>query len=534
MTLFNSYSSADAPILTLLKYLSVNIHPDKIVEEMEKHPDNPSLLAISDVLSNFNIDNLAFKAEIDELSQVPCPFIAHTKTDDGDSIVVVNRLEKNHIYFSTEKWNKKRLTIEEFNIIFTGTVLAVEPPSKSDTASSITFNSIINSIKNPAIGIVLIFMLLMAVYYHTGYFSYLSIKLLLITLLKSAGLVTSCLLLLQSLDKNNPVLQKFCNINGKTNCNAILSSKAAIVFNGLTWSDIGFGYFAGTWLLILFGGNSPLMLQILLFLNIVSLPYTFYSIYYQAIIAKQWCVFCCTIQAILWLEFIPLMSQTPLPYQGEGVHLREITTVFICLFLPFVLWGLLKQMLLKLMQIKPLKNQLTGFKYNLELFNKILNDQPRYPLPDEEWAIILGNTEADNIITMVTNPFCSPCAETHRFLDDLLDKRESIQIRIVFAAENADTDQRTLVSRHLMALNLSSDKRIVKNALNAWYEQKHKSYDSWARHYPVELIEADFYKLDKQRNWCKMADVTVTPTILLNGYRLPDQYQLKDLKYMLD
>jgi len=31
-----------------------------------------------------------------------------------------------------------------------------------------------------------------------------------------------------------------------------------------------------------------------------------------------------------------------------------------------------------------------------------------------------------------------------------------------------------------------------------------------------------------------MAKVTATPTMLLNGYRLPDLYQLPDLKYMLE
>jgi hypothetical protein len=31
-----------------------------------------------------------------------------------------------------------------------------------------------------------------------------------------------------------------------------------------------------------------------------------------------------------------------------------------------------------------------------------------------------------------------------------------------------------------------------------------------------------------------MAEVTATPTMLLNGYRLPNPYQLPDLKYMLE
>jgi hypothetical protein len=66
------------------------------------------------------------------------------------------------------------------------------------------------------------------------------------------------------------------------------------------------------------------------------------------------------------------------------------------------------------------------------------------------------------------------------------------------------------------------------------YEQKQKSYDAWAKVYPVHLNEAEYYKIDKQKDWCQLAEVTATPTLLLNGYRLPDLYLLPDLKYMLE
>ena len=47
-------------------------------------------------------------------------------------------------------------------------------------------------------------------------------------------------------------------------------------------------------------------------------------------------------------------------------------------------------------------------------------------------------------------------------------------------------------------------------------------------------VEQFHQKMDKQKAWCEMAEVTATPTMLLNGYRLPDLYQLPDLKYMLE
>jgi len=31
-----------------------------------------------------------------------------------------------------------------------------------------------------------------------------------------------------------------------------------------------------------------------------------------------------------------------------------------------------------------------------------------------------------------------------------------------------------------------------------------------------------------------MADITVTPTILINGYKLPSIYHLEDIRYLLN
>jgi uncharacterized membrane protein len=241
------------------------------------------------------------------------------------------------------------------------------------------------------------------------------------------------LLLVQSIDSNNPLVQKLCGSSGgKTNCNSILSSKAATVFKGLTWSEVGFFYFTGTWLALLFSGGSSTLLEVLALMNLVSLPYTVYSIYFQARIAKQWCVLCCTVQALLWLEFISLAAFFKITLTPP--NLIEWSTLFICLLLPVVLWVVLKPLILKAQQLQSLKQQLKKFKYNTELFGAVLAAQPKYTLPDEEWSIVLGNVEANNIITMVSNPYCQPCSRMHKVLDELMMYRGDIQARIIFTA----------------------------------------------------------------------------------------------------
>jgi uncharacterized membrane protein len=392
---------------------------------------------------------------------------------------------------------------------------------------------VLKQIKTPVLFAIALLLLATSLVFHTGYFNAFSWQLALLTLFKTAGLITSILLLIQSVDSNNPLIQVLCQTQGKTDCNAILSSKAAKALWGFSWSEIGFFYFASTWLLLLFGGTSAAVWQTVVLLNFVSLPYTFYSIYHQARVAKQWCVLCCTVQALLWLEFIDVVFTHPVFGQG-WTDVAALSTIFICLSSPVILWLSLKPLFFKLQQLPPLKQQLRKFKYNAELFNKMLTEQPKYTLPDESWSIVLGNAEAETVITMVSNPYCPPCSKTHQLLDDLLNERTDIQARIVFTANNDERDRKTPISRHLMALNDSADRATIKQALHDWYEQKQKSYEAWASVYPVELRESGFYKIDKQRDWCLMAEVTATPTLLLNGYRLPELYQLSDLKYMME
>jgi uncharacterized membrane protein len=522
-----------AAVTKLLKYLEINIDADIVNAELEKHPDYPSLLSVSDVLTTLKIENSAFRLSFDELVNILCPFVTHT-TANGGEFWVVNQISDNHVFVSSEKWNRHKLTVEEFKQAFSGVVLIAEPSSTFSTTK--TFKTRLSAIKSTAIAIGALLLLAGSLFFHTGYFVNLNWQTLLLTVFKSAGVATSILLLVQSIDSNNPLIQVLCQTKGKTNCNAILSSKAAQVFEGLTWSEVGFFYFSGTWLLLLFGGGSIAIWHALALLNFVSLPYTVYSIYYQARIAKQWCVLCCTIQALLWLEFIPLIiyvNKSPIAF-GTTWTWAAFSAVLISLSIPVILWIMLKPLLLKEQQLQPLKEQLRKFKYNTELFGKLLADQRGYAQPNEDWTIVMGNAEASTIITMVTNPYCPPCAKTHKILDELIERNDNLQARIVFTATNNDDDIKTPVSRHLMALNELADKAVVKQALNDWYGQKQKDYKEWAKVYPVQLDEANYHKLDKQNDWCQMAEVTFTPTLLLNGYRLPDLYQLPDLKYMLE
>jgi thiol-disulfide isomerase/thioredoxin len=326
-----------------------------------------------------------------------------------------------------------------------------------------------------------------------------------------------------------------CQLSTKGGCNSILSSPAANVFSWLTWSEVGFFYFSGTLLVMLFAGNSVKTVSVLFLFNIICLPYTVYSVCYQAFIARQWCVLCCSVQASLWLEFACLARYVSINgFQLSSFTVNEAGTLICCLAGPVFSWIVMKPYFIKLQLQPSLQRQLNKLKYDVISFGNLLKTQPQYPVPNKNWSILLGSEDAASVITVVINPYCTPCAKTHVALTELLEKNKNLQARIIFRDPNSEDDRRTIISRHLMALNEAGDKALMERALNDWFAQKTKKYEKWAQKYPVNLIEDNFSKLDIQNAWCKQAKIGSTPAVLLNGYHLPEIYQLKDLKYMIE
>jgi uncharacterized membrane protein/thiol-disulfide isomerase/thioredoxin len=531
MPIFSNHSNVESVVIKLLRKLSIHIPSYKITSELRKHPEYHSLLAINDILNNFGIETKALRIDNNELDQVSCPFIAHTSLNKGD-FVLVTQLDANKVVLSSHNMDNYEFSLKAFKNLFTGIVLF--SPQQPVNEHPISFKKIEQSytlLKNPLCIAILSLAIVSALVYHTSLFEQLTIPILFLIVLKTAGLFISLLLLIHGIDAKSPLVQKFCKTGEKINCTAILSSKAASIFKGLTWSDVGFLYFSATTFYLLFEHNYGLSLNLLAILNLLSLPYTVYSIYYQTKI-KQWCLLCCLTQLILWLEFGILSFSNKLSFNipHQSLTTTQYNTLIVCFLVPIAVLVLVKSLLGSLYKSNIAEKNLRKFKYNSKVFELLLHEQPKFSLPNKDWSIVLGNEESNNIITMVSNPYCGPCADTHKLLDELLSNNTNLQARIVFTAKNVAEDYKTPVSRYLMALNELSDKSIIQNALNHWY--KEKRLESLSKKYPIAAEQNHNQKLDKQKEWCEIVEITETPTILVNGRRIPDLYSLADLKYM--
>ena len=80
--LFFPKSNAPGAAKLLADILQVKITRTTLKNEIEAHPDYPSLLSISDVLTHYGIENVAIKLDAAKLSEAPVPFITQIKVEN--------------------------------------------------------------------------------------------------------------------------------------------------------------------------------------------------------------------------------------------------------------------------------------------------------------------------------------------------------------------------------------------------------------------------------------------------------------------
>jgi hypothetical protein len=514
-----------------LHELKIPVTAQGINNELQMHPENESLVAISDVLNTWLVPNAAYQLTFDELlcADIEDPFIAFIS---GKEFVVVSHLDNNHVIVSNEKWNNHQLTVAEFKEVYSGSILVAEKEATSGEIGYIANRrrEIYDRLITPivlSVGAIILFAFLIA---HSGYIIVFTWYTNLIILIKTVGLGVVGLLVIQSLNTDSPIFQKLCGSAYHNDCIPILSSKGAKIYDLISWSEIGLFYFAGTWLILIFNSNNIALLQILGILNLISLPCTFYSVYYQWKVVKEWCIACCIVQALLWLEFVVFF-----PLITKGLLMPDLigwVNLVIGMVIPFVLWTLFKPCLNLSKKQQQIADELREFKYNRNIFQTSLNESVKYGLVADENSIICGNPQAENILTVVLKPYGKLSAEAYHGLS-WLSGRDDIKLQIIFATPVNGNDPDTQVGIHMLALKSKLNDASFKKAIDSWYSQKRRNYDAWRDNYPI-------YKNDKAKEaiiacceWCQMVDINKIPTIFINGKKLQLNYKTSDLKYFL-
>lgn len=519
-------------IFDFVKAFNIPVTETSIYLELQKHPEQFSMLAIADVLNTFQVNNGAYQLDKTELSDDICPFISHISRNEGE-FVVIRKVDTEKVIFSNGELKTEMITRSEFERYFTGNILIADDEVivSEQNYRAKRRKEIVESMKLPfLISSTLLLLILYCILRYDYLINY-SISLVIWEVTKLSGLILGVLLILQNLDANNSFIKRLCTKGKKMDCNSILSSKAAKITDEISWSEVGFFYFVSSSLAILIYGGSLAVIQGLAFLSVLCLPYTFYSVYYQAFIAKKWCVLCTITQGILWIEFFISVQFLFIPLLKPSFN--EVTGLLIIFLLPVTVWVFLKPYFKSRREVDTLKQQLWGFKSNAELFNALLVTQPYMEMPDDSYSLVLGSRNPSNIITLAAHPTCTPCRKAHNTLHTWLQSDESLQVRIIYALDGESNQGINYKAvRHMMNVSLSGSD-IIEESVHGWYNQEIKDFESWSIRYPVPFDSRAEELVAQQIKWSVDAGIVQTPTIFINGYRLPDLYRLEDIRYLI-
>jgi protein-disulfide isomerase/uncharacterized membrane protein len=526
-----------AACFLLLDKLKIPFTNTYVTNALKEHPAFPSLLSISDTLDDFKIENASLRIPKDKLTEIEGSFIAHMQSFGG-SFAFVEKIEGDNVHYlnGENKWITESVT--DFSNKWDGVVLVAEGNEKSEEPGYAE-NRRKESLSNLRIPFVLgatLLVALAAAWFATSESLVTNWAYWGLLLINLAGIVTSVLLLIQTVDKDNPFTNQICKLNKKTDCNSILQSKAASIFGGLiSWSEVGLYYFTGAFIALLLAAisNNYTVITLVILLNLLALPYTIYSVYYQARVAKLWCVLCLIVQGLLLLGAVT--GFVLLDLRDLTLNLPAAVIMLVSYLIPVLVWVFIKPFIQKSLQVAPMKVSYVRLKGNSEIFTSYLQTQRNVQLNGAVSSIVQGNPEADFTVTMVTNPYCGPCASAHGKLEELVDKYgEHFKMVTVFTAGEAEDDHRRKVARQMIGIYRQKGKEAAHEAYHDWYTSNAKDFDVWAAKYPIDNNEPGLNDtVESHRKWCDEVHIEFTPTIFVNGYQLPEAYQVDDLKYFI-
>jgi hypothetical protein len=513
------------PTVYLLKKLleknDVFFDKQELAFQIQTHPSYPSLHSITGVLDHFNIENVAANVPVDAkaLIQLPDCFIAQIEKDNNKDLVLVNK-EKLGYSILNSSTKKQKITEDEFLKKFTGIIVAVDQAEENVNPKSSS-----NTLKFLSVGLSILFasffiFINLGHWYTVVYFG-----------LCIAGIIASIAIIKQELGLKSSIGDAFCSgQNEKKDCDAVLTSKGAEIIKGYKLSDFSILYFTGLAVLTFIQIANPV---ISFTISILAIPVTLYSLYYQYVVIKKWCLLCLSIVGVLWTQALfPFITNKYI----NNFIINDFLVFGIVALAVLLLLNYIKPLFTDVHKLKKEKIESVKFKRNYTLFESLLNKSPQIntELSDSN-EIIFGNLNSNLEITLITNPFCGHCKPVHTHIAEILHRyHNSVKVKIRFSVNTKDenSDLVKITSRLIEIYNTTGEKDCLL-AMDDIYNEEipNNWFKKWS---DCSKKETYILELEKESNWCKAKTINFTPEILINGKSFPKEYNRSDLMYFIE
>ena len=508
---------------TFLKLIKVKYTESYLHKLAQTHPNKNNMLGLKQVLDVYGIETEGVKYDDKLLAELVFPCILHI----SGGFVVGKDLENDTITYIYEDTEVKK-GVEDFCHIWTGHALlptgdfstAIEPNYASNRKAEIT----------KLIGKKLLWILPVFIWGMIFYSSLLNISFYscIDTILEWIGLLLCYFLMEKQIFRKSNYGDKVCSAFHLNNCNDVLfATKAKIGI--LSWSEIGFGYFAARLICRIVIPEAQLTLALI---GWISMLYGIWSLWQQLRVLHNFCMLCTLVQAVVWL--IGIVDIYAILH---GIY------DFSSLIFNFLLAGsIIVLSILFTHVVASYYNsekermdavwKLNSFKADEDVFLVKLHQQEHYETSEEDSHVVFGNKDSKINITILSNPHCNPCAKMHKRVESLLESYgDKLCVQYIFTSFNEELKESC---RFLIASYLQLDTIMSQTILHQWFDGEKDNAKDYISIIPVDIrVKETEEELEKHWQWRTRTGITATPTILVNGYLLPDGYEIEDLPFLI-
>ncbi|HNX44353.1 MAG TPA: vitamin K epoxide reductase family protein [Bacteroidales bacterium] len=472
--------------------------------------------------------------DYDELLQFKNPFIAHLTIFNGIFVVVL-QVNDHEVNYFLEGKNYVTLSKEEFLKVWNNIVLIAYPSAQSCEPEYRQHHQeyLFKKVKLPLLLSVLGLILIIQ---FVSNFSAMQLLPLLAT--KAIGLFFVSLLIKHELGIHSEMVDKLCTMSKSAGCNEVLKSKGAKLFGKVLLADLGLVWFVSSFIFIfihLFTSKTDYenIFNLLGWLSIASVPFILFSVSYQAFIIRKYCPLCLGVMSTLIVDVLLLIAMYGFRFAipSYSCILLMISILSVVLYV----WLLIKNYYTRANTLDDIENKYLHLKRNpsvlqLELQHSENIEGSNFPNP-----LRLTENNSEILLTEVINLYCSPCKQVIEKIDKLLQNCNGNcpDLQIVLLANAKDkADVMTITAAHLLSIAdyLTPNQRFI--ALREWLESM--DYNKWSQKYPVEISDRQFAMLKENVAWFKEHKVHGTPTAFLNTKKIPDNFDITDIQYMIN
>lgn len=482
----------------------------------EEHPHKNNMYGLKKMLDVYGVNTLGVYVEKKKLSELNFPCILHTH---GDFVIGLS-CDANTIKF-LQHGKETTLTHDVFSKTWTGNALVVQETTNATEPDYKEHqrDELISNAKTYSIPVMLVLAVIIGL---VGNWESINIFEIIRILLSCSGIFVCAMLMEKQLYGESRYGDRVCSLFHHADCSSVLDGPMAKVF-GISWSEIGLGYFAANILLLVLIPSSSEFVTVI---NWIAMLYGIWSIYYQWRVAKSWCVLCIIVQTIIWaMGIIAAMPYFTTPFMFSLICSLQSCIVFT---ISIVVVHQYASACTTEKECVHAVQRYRALKANGDVAKALIEKSEYHETTLSDSSIIFGNPNAKIRLTILSNPHCNPCARMHKRVERLLSMKEKeICVQYIFSSFNETLEDS---SRYLIYCYISNHIDEALRKLASWYAKDKFDYERILKnnveHLHTEEIENE---MEKHRNWRNRTSITATPTILVNGHILPEEYVLEDL-----